>query len=661
MGCINNKPVYPYCIPSDLPDLKLGNNTKNDSLIYNGDPSIPYVPVPFQSLNHSKVQIEQLNTQTNTDESQSLNFLRGVSLNSSAISSKIEKILPSLGILNGDENNKNNNNIKNNKNFTSSTSLTNLFSINSSKPSMNNETLFGAARQTSTRNAGIQDEAKVFSCTMKAFKMHLKSPIFCEELLNFLEGENKKEILKCYLDFQKVLLIEDHSQLYSRSIALVSRYQTEFFNIRSIGNFEFSPLYISWNSIRDLRTLPPDIDPLLLRAKIEMCMNNLLQNLMTQFEDFIYSDNFKSYDIKSKSLKNTDDEYSSIYLLNSPSFSEISYNTHINSSFSFSPTHKKDFHFLNSFSSDNNISTTASISYSYSNCSSNKISIVNIDNMKPFLNISPPISPSHAHSNNEIVSSIPFSPNNDISCDTGVINPSSHISISPHSIILEKSQHLKVLIADDSKVSLRLANLNLSRYGYQVDLASNGKEALDLLKKNNYEIAIIDINMPDLDGYEVVTAFRDYEKRKFLEDNTTPTDINELLFYYDQKNKKKNDNEDSEDFESFVSDISDEPEREDNNYNLISLDEDDSFDPQSKSLNFKKKNEILINDEKKLSSLLNTSIYNKRQFIIGISEDNCDIQKAAYSGFDCFINKPFTIDKFYGVISATLRQQNKTQ
>lgn len=73
----------------------------------------------------------------------------------------------------------------------------------------------------------------------------------------------------------------------------------------------------------------------------------------------------------------------------------------------------------------------------------------------------------------------------------------------------------RVLFADDSPSITSAAYDALDDLGYEVDLAYNGKEALDRLKQNKPDIIILDIEMPKLKGYEVAEIIRnipDYDK-----------------------------------------------------------------------------------------------------------------------------------------------------
>ncbi|MEJ5378469.1 MAG: response regulator [bacterium] len=61
-----------------------------------------------------------------------------------------------------------------------------------------------------------------------------------------------------------------------------------------------------------------------------------------------------------------------------------------------------------------------------------------------------------------------------------------------------------VLIVDDEKNLLELYRSELSADGYEVLVASTGKEAVDLLQKNRPDVVVMDIRMPEMDGIEAL-------------------------------------------------------------------------------------------------------------------------------------------------------------
>lgn len=69
-----------------------------------------------------------------------------------------------------------------------------------------------------------------------------------------------------------------------------------------------------------------------------------------------------------------------------------------------------------------------------------------------------------------------------------------------------------VLLAEDGLVNQRVAIGLLERRGHKVDLVENGKDALDALQKKNYDIVLMDIQMPVMDGITAVGMIREMEK-----------------------------------------------------------------------------------------------------------------------------------------------------
>ena len=68
---------------------------------------------------------------------------------------------------------------------------------------------------------------------------------------------------------------------------------------------------------------------------------------------------------------------------------------------------------------------------------------------------------------------------------------------------------LNVLLAEDHKLNQRLAITYLSDFGLSVDLAENGIEAVEKFKSNKYDLVLMDIQMPLLDGYHAAKQIRE--------------------------------------------------------------------------------------------------------------------------------------------------------
>jgi CheY-like chemotaxis protein len=61
---------------------------------------------------------------------------------------------------------------------------------------------------------------------------------------------------------------------------------------------------------------------------------------------------------------------------------------------------------------------------------------------------------------------------------------------------------LRVLVAEDNAVNRQLAVALLRKLGYEPDLAENGREALDAVEREAYDVVLMDVQMPELDGLE---------------------------------------------------------------------------------------------------------------------------------------------------------------
>jgi PAS domain S-box-containing protein len=70
----------------------------------------------------------------------------------------------------------------------------------------------------------------------------------------------------------------------------------------------------------------------------------------------------------------------------------------------------------------------------------------------------------------------------------------------------------KVLVAEDMELNQLLMKTVLDDFGFDCDIASNGKIAIDKLKKKSYDIILMDLQMPEMNGFEATTYIRDTMK-----------------------------------------------------------------------------------------------------------------------------------------------------
>ena len=73
---------------------------------------------------------------------------------------------------------------------------------------------------------------------------------------------------------------------------------------------------------------------------------------------------------------------------------------------------------------------------------------------------------------------------------------------------MENGKPLNVLIVDDNEQTLTLVSKILELDGFKVEFASNAADAFRLVKKRMPDLAILDVMMPDMNGYELCKSLR---------------------------------------------------------------------------------------------------------------------------------------------------------
>lgn len=69
---------------------------------------------------------------------------------------------------------------------------------------------------------------------------------------------------------------------------------------------------------------------------------------------------------------------------------------------------------------------------------------------------------------------------------------------------------MKILVCDDDREIVEAITIYLEKEGYSVTVAYNGKEALDTLRREQVQLIILDIMMPEMDGIEALLRLREY-------------------------------------------------------------------------------------------------------------------------------------------------------
>ncbi len=80
---------------------------------------------------------------------------------------------------------------------------------------------------------------------------------------------------------------------------------------------------------------------------------------------------------------------------------------------------------------------------------------------------------------------------------------------------------MDILLVEDNLLNQKVISFNLKKFKYKVVPATNGIDALDLLKSQTFDLVLMDLMLPGMDGYTITQEIRKYEKEK-NEQNPVP-------------------------------------------------------------------------------------------------------------------------------------------
>ncbi len=101
---------------------------------------------------------------------------------------------------------------------------------------------------------------------------------------------------------------------------------------------------------------------------------------------------------------------------------------------------------------------------------------------------------------------------------TAIVGPAAHSKETPQ--LDERAAAVRLLLVEDNLTNQKVATLLLKRLGFTAHIANNGLEALSAFEKQDYDLVLMDVQMPEMDGFQATQALRqqitDDQRRPYI-------------------------------------------------------------------------------------------------------------------------------------------------
>jgi len=75
---------------------------------------------------------------------------------------------------------------------------------------------------------------------------------------------------------------------------------------------------------------------------------------------------------------------------------------------------------------------------------------------------------------------------------------------------------LKLLLVEDNLLNQKVVMFNLKRYNYEITAVTNGLDAIEAVENNQFDLILMDIMLPEMNGFEVTEKIRSFENEQGL-------------------------------------------------------------------------------------------------------------------------------------------------